>query len=327
MDIPVLWSGVQGYYFNGIASSTLQAYNTGQTRYLKFCKHINTPPLPTSETTLLLFSAYLAQQPLAYTTIKVYLSTVRHLHTTLGFHSVYAEQVTPRLQLVLKGIKKKQLHSESPRERLPITTAIMTRIHNIFARTPNDYHSIMMWAACNLAFFGFLRCGEFTIPCEGDFDPEVHLTINDIAIDDHIMPSTVRVRIKQSKTDPFREGISLFLGKTDHTIYPIKGILPYLAIRGKKLGPLFLTKDNKPLTRQKFHSTLAVVLQQVGLDNKKYNTHSFRIGAATSARQAGIPDAPIQMLGRWQSSAYKQYIKTPQEDLASLSKQLISSKK
>ena len=76
-------------------------------------------------------------------------------------------------------------------------------------------------------------------------------------------------------------GVSLFLGKTDHTICPIKEILPYLAIRGHKLGPLFLAKDNKPLTRQKFHSTLAVVLQQVGLqlDSKIYNTRSFEFSA------------------------------------------------
>ena len=281
--------------------------------------------MPTSETTLLLFSVHLAQQSLAHTTIKVYLSAIRHLHITHGLHNAYAEQLTPRVQLVLKGIKKKQLHNKPLKQRLPITAAIMNCIHNTVAKTPNDYHSIMIWAACCLAFFGFLRCGEFTTPSDSDFDPQAHLTIDDIAIDNHITPSTIRVRIKQSKTDPFREGVYLFLGKTDQIICPVNGILPYLAIRGNMPGPLFVMENKKPLTRQRFYLSLAAVLEQSGLNHKNYNTHSFRIGAATTARQAGIPDALIQMLGRWQSNAYKQYIKTPREELARLSKHLISA--
>ena len=71
----------------------------------------------------------------------------------------------------------------------------MTRMHNIFTHISNNYHSIMMWAACSLAFFGFFRCREFTVPSEDDFDSEAHLTLQDIAVDDHINPSTIHVRI------------------------------------------------------------------------------------------------------------------------------------
>jgi len=187
----------------------------------------------------------------------------------------------------------------------------MTHMHNVFACTPDNYDSIMMWATCSLAFFGFLGCGEFTVPFEDNFDPEAHLTLQDITIDDYTNPSAICVRIKQYKTDPFREGVCIFLGKTAQSLCPIKGILPYLALRGDTHGLLFLTENNRPLTRQKFYSTLESVQQQYGLDSKHYNTHSFRIRAATSTREAGIPDAQIQMLGRWQSDAYKQYIKTP----------------
>jgi len=137
-------------------------------------------------------------------------------------------------------------------------------------------------------------------------------------------PSAIRVRIKQSKMDPFQKGVCILLGKTDQSLCLIKGILPYLALRGDAHGPLFLTENNRPLTRQKFYSTLEPVLQQCGLDSKRYNTHSFRIGAATSAREAGIPNVQIQMLDRWKSDTYKQYIKTPRQDLDRLSEQLVS---
>ena len=157
LDIRDLQAAVQSYYFNGIAPSTRQAYITGQSWYIKFSQQLHILPLPTSESTLLLFSAYLAKQSLVHTTIKVYLSAIRHLHITHGLHNAYAEQLTPRVQLILKGIKKMQLHNKLLKQRLPTTVAIMTRIYNTVAQTPNDYHSIMIWAACCLAFFWIFK--------------------------------------------------------------------------------------------------------------------------------------------------------------------------
>ena len=72
----------------------------------------------------------------------------------------------------------------------------------------------MMWAACCTALFGFLCCSEFMVPTQQEFDPEVHLTVRDI--DDTVTPSVVCITIKQSKTNPFRQGINLFLGITEH---------------------------------------------------------------------------------------------------------------
>ena len=57
---------------------------------------------------------------------------------------------------------------------------------------------------------------------------------------------------------------------------------------------------------------------------KLYNTHSFWIGAATSAAETCVPETSIKMLGRWQSDACQRYIKTPSRDLAKLSKQLVA---
>ena len=54
-----------------------------------------------------------------------------------------------------------------------------------------------------------------------------------------------------------------------------------------------------------------------GVNSKRYSGHSFCIGAATTAAKQGISDASIKMLGRWRSSAYQVYIKTPRHQLAS----------
>jgi len=48
--------------------------------------------------------------------------------------------------------------------------------------------------------------------------------------------------------------------------------------------------------------------------------YSFRIRAATSASLAQFSDTYIQILGRWQSNAFKSYIRPAPRELAKLSK-------
>lgn len=42
--------------------------------------------------------------------------------------------------------------------------------------------NLMLGAAFSVAFFGFMRCGEFT--CRGNFDPNMNLTMGDVIQDD-----------------------------------------------------------------------------------------------------------------------------------------------
>ena len=173
----------------------------------------------------------------------------------------------------------------------------MLKIKAALLENPLSYH-IMMWAACCLEFFGFLRSSEFTISTQIGYDPKVHLSPNDVAVDNRATPWMLKVIIKQSKTDPFRQGVTLCLGKTDSQLCPVDALLPYLTVRGNQEGPLFITADGRRLTRQLFSESLDNILVTLRLDSGEYNTHSFRIGAATSASEAGIPDSTIMMLGR-----------------------------
>ena len=59
-----------------------------------------------------------------------------------------------------------------------------------------------------------------------------------------------------------------------------------------------------------------------GLIGLNFNSHSFRIGAATLAGAAGVPESTIMVLGRWKSMAYLQYIRPSMHDLVEVSSQL-----
>ena len=83
----------------------------------------------------------------------------------------------------------------------------------------------MFWAACTLGYFGFLRAAEFTVPSLASFSPLIHLTVLNIAVDAPFSPSCMRVKIKASKTDPFRRGSDIHIGLGHH---------PLCAVQAKK---------------------------------------------------------------------------------------------
>ena len=325
MDITPIQAAVQHYYQHGLAIATQRCYNAGQQSYLQFCTKANLIPIPTSENTLSLFAAHLALSGLAHTSIKVYFSAIGNLHSSHSKHEAYHKSLTPRLEQFLRGIKREQSSTRTERVRLPITVEIMHQIYSVLSTSPAEFQGIMLWAACCTAFFGFLRVGEMTIPSRDSYDSSRHLSLGDVALDSRTNPTIIWLTIKQSKTDPFRKGARLCLGRTASVVCPIKALLPYLAIRGSAPGSLFNSESGAPLTRAQFKTLLSMTLKRAGLDDSKYNTHSFRIGAATSAKAVGISDVHIQLLGRWKSSAYQGYIKTPTHILRKLSNQLVST--
>ena len=70
----------------------------------------------------------------------------------------------------------------------------------------------MLWAAACLAFFKFVRVGEFTFLGVHTFDGDIHLSPQDISVDHPQHPSVIYVTLKQSKTDQLRKEVTLILG-------------------------------------------------------------------------------------------------------------------
>ena len=135
-------------------------------------------------------------------------------------------------------------------------------------------------------------------------------------------PKVLKVKLKASKTDPFRGGIDIFIGRTSNSLCPVAAVLAYMVIRGQGPGPFFKFQDGKPLTRARLVTEVKRALTRAGVDCKHYSGHSFRSGAATAAAKQGMGDATIKMLGRWKSSAYQLYVKTPRDQLAAVSQRL-----
>jgi hypothetical protein len=133
--------------------------------------------------------------------------------------------------------------------------------------------------------------------------------------------------IPTSKTDPFRHGVTLTISPASDAACPLAAIqnLRALTMAGggqlDLLQPLFVRPNNLPFSRDYVVRCLRLCLTHQGITGH-YSGHSFRRGAATSARLAGLTDHEIQLLGRWQSDAYKRYIEVHPDQLLAISRRL-----
>ncbi len=197
---------------------------------------------------------------------------------------------------------------------------LLIALHRVWSIPPVQYNQVMLWAACCLGFFGFLRAGEFTCTAAEATDPP--LSPSDIAVDSRDL---VIIHLWRTKTDPFGVGCYVYVGRTNTTPCPVAAVLNYLSLRPSSSGPLFLFENGSPLTRAALVTHLRTALALAGVDSSHYSGHSFRIGAATAASQACYSDSFIQSLGRWKSAAFISYIRTSAEVLATVAPRLVKS--
>lgn len=245
---------------------------------------------------------------LKHDTIKMYIAGLRYYYLRAGHCDPTAGTV--RLPYILRGIKKSQLNVSM--NRLPITSEVLKRLCNMLSTGVfSPFTDLMLRCAFLTAFFGFLRCGEFT--CRIKDDHLNCLLIDDIAF--HSVLFQFVLKLRTSKTDPFRAGADIIINEND-TFGPVRTMNNYLKCRlgmGASSGsPLFVENEfnTNPLSRETFINYLRQLLIRLGYNENKFCGHSFRIGAATSAAAAGVEDHVIQTLGRWSSDCYVRYIRT-----------------
>ena len=298
------------YLQEAIATSTRATYTSAHRSFIHFaimyhCLGPDSSLLPASEDTLMLFTTFLAST-LKPQSIKVYLFGVRNLHLEHGFPDPLPDAL--QLRCLLRGIKR--LKGASRDTRLPVTPSLLRRFHCLLHLA--HYNHIMLWAAILVAFFGFLRSSEL-----------LALQHEDILR----RSEGFHIIIKASKTDPFRHGVTVKLSFSgDSTLCAVTALDRLLAVSPSRQGLLFCFENKTPLTRRHLNTLIRELASCTGICSQQYSSHSFRIGAASTAAAAGIPDWNIQALGRWSSDCYQRYIHLPNTDDSEVAATLVRSR-
>ena len=233
--------------------------------------------------------------------------------TLLTFHNGY----------ILKGLKRKVINSNA-RPRLLMTPEILKAMKEVWRIDSDCNKATMLWAAACTCFFGFLRSGKVVVPSDSEYDPVVHLSFGDVRLDNTTDPQFLEVTIKVSKMGPFRQGVQVYLGRTNTDLCPVAVVLSYMVYRRTDSGPFFRYTRIRALTRERFVGDVRSALQAAGIDSERNSRHRFRIGAASTATRCRLQHSLIKTLGQWERMAYSLYIRTPRETLCTVSCLLVT---
>ena len=286
----------------GLAVSTLKTYDFAWCTFALFCVSIGVPLKPVLLTSVCAFICYCTD------TRHFKPQYTRGLLAGIQFNircydpSFPSLFSTPAVKLILKGINK--AHPSSPDHRQPITLGILHKLVGVLRQEVfSAYTDMLLEAVFMVAFYAFLRCGEFTTQSKS-FNSSRDITFSDLVFH----ASHYCLKLKHSK----RGGAcSIVVARTDSQFCPFKSMISYLSLRPRtdSLAPLFLIPGFFPMHRCWFNQQLNAVLLKAKMSTQHYSGHSFRIGAATTAANQGMSRTSLQQLGRWSSSAYASYIR------------------
>ncbi|XP_073768545.1 uncharacterized protein [Danio rerio] len=291
----------------GIAPRTLQSYLTAWNSFKHF-HSVYKAPFP--DFSLLSITSFISHLHISKNmqsgSIRSYLSGIQFFHKLI--HGSPSDAIlNSQTSLLIKGIQKTHPHPPDP--RLPITLNILTKcIHTLRKGYQSINTARTLDTMFTLAFFGFLRCSEITTTSK--FNPSIHPTISDLTVLDK---ETISFFVKQSKTDQIRKGHHIYIFDIPSPIHHFQTLLAFLQFRKLQdpnpRSPLFTDDYNRPVTRFWFQKHLKEILRLSGLSPDSFSSHSFRIGAATTAAHNGLSQSQIQALGRWSSDAFNSYIR------------------
>ena len=257
----------------------------------------------------------MGDQRLQPKTIKSNLTGLRSYQVDIGYADSDIEQFHhPMLQRIVNGIRR--LRGDTPkRERRPITRDILLQLVHQFDQT--TLTGATNHAAFCLAFAGFLRIGEFTWNNINTSDFGQWSPIRGSIL---IGGDKLELTLLSSKTDPFRKGVIIVIAAVSGEACAVASMRNLTRrFPAGLITPLF--NPGFPYTRGHVTAVLRRALSSLGI-NGHYSGHSFRRGAATSARGAGLSDEEIQMLGRWKFDCYRLYIEAAPDYILNASRRL-----
>jgi integrase len=127
----------------------------------------------------------------------------------------------------------------------------------------------------------------------------------------------MKIKIKKSKTDQFREGmIKAIPYFKNNEFCPVKNLEKMLNICKIKTGAIFrrISKSGKILLNRITDQNVALILKKylsvAGLDNINFSGHSLRSGFATASAESGADERSIMnMTGHKSTEMVRRYIK------------------
>ena len=257
---------------------------------------------PTQPQHIARFVAHLSLLGKAASTAKTYLAGISAFHKLNDWPDPTSAFL---IKTLIRGMSRASVSVDT---RLPIT---LQRLQGLLGILPvvcsSTYESCLFKAAFALAFHGFLRLSEIlgqNLPQGTGRKP---LMRNNLSFN----LSSVTVQLSGSKTNQSGRKELILVRKESSMpdTCAVTALHQYMSAHPKCSDVLFVHINGAPLTQYQFRAVLKKAAYHLGWPMKGFSSHSFRIGAATSAAALGVPLDTIMELGRWKSAAVLGYIR------------------
>ena len=249
------------------------------------------------------FIAYLSLRNYAYSTINTYVSSVGFMHRVGGVVDPTNSFI---VGLMLDGVRRDRGGSRDL--RLPITYEHLRKIITVLPSICNSqFEALLFKAVFSCMFFGFLRIGEVAAESKVKVNDAV-LKRSDIVFQEDKGNGAMVFNFRISKNNQFGEHHQsvVISSQTDKVVCPVLALRDYFRQASGDTVMLFTHFDLTPLTKYQLNHVLKSAVLFCDFPNPNlYQSHSFRIGAATSAKKRGVSDEEIQAMGRWRSGAFR----------------------
>ena len=262
---------------------------------------------PTWEERTCLYIAYLAAEGNKSSTIKSYISGIKSILDDDGY---VWNQNAFKFASLTRGCK---LENDRVKTRLPIRLKllelILDKIEIHYLRKRNQpYLNKLYKCLFVLAYYGLLRIGEMASGSHPFKAKDIHVSHR---------KQKILIVLFTSKThgrDTLPQQIKIW-ADTDTASYkycPFEVTNEFTRSRGgyrSNSEPFFVFQDGTPVKPRHVRAVLRAILKKLGLNQKLYNTHSFRIGRASDLMKSGMSVDYIKHVGRWKSNAVFKYIR------------------
>ena len=328
-----------------VQASSRETYETGWRRWVRFSDWFGTDPYLRESPTD--WPAMLGQLPVKFKdfvvvsfmqqlsmedrlcpgTVGVYMSAVRYYFKVANLDVRFLESDWISSARTAINLLYRRDNPIAGKKGLPFTCDMVVFAETKAFNTNSDRdHAIL--TAIKLATTCLLRVSEY-LPNPGKLEVDHWMRAEDvmfILVDRRFVPAwrvhlcswedvrSVVVTVRGGKNDPEGEGQRYqfqSIEKSSTRAFDIVWDLFSWAVRAQPLmGQPFLSfRGQWVLSYHVLSQAIKRVAREMGVDARRYRTHSLRIGGASMLAAAGVPDYVIQKQGRWKSLAFLEYIR------------------
>ena len=287
---------------------TQATYGSGLLMWHCFCDKKGVPEqqrAPASQNLLLAFVSHMATV-YSSKTISNYLSGVRAWHI---LHRVPWTLEKKEMDLMLRAADKLTPDSTRRKKRRPYMPSFMEQIgQQLNIEAPLD---AAVFACLTTCFYASARLGEFTVRTLTGFNPNAHVTTQNLTYQQDRHSYKVTMLHLPSTKSAGAEGEDVYWASQQGDTDPEVALQNHLRInQPTEASHLFAYQakhTRRPLTKTKFLEKVGAAARTAGLE--PLQGHGIRIGSTLEYLLRGVPFDVMKAKGQWAGDASQLYLR------------------